>query len=316
MKKGKVSDTILGRSVYKLLGKRGTNKVSRPAYGQDAAHIDCNGENVLVTAASGLWPVYRAANNISAAGGRIVTITDTVLIDEKSREIRLKEIISELDRQCMNVNIPVASGHTAVSPDVVKPVVSVTGIGLTTRTASKAKPGQDIVMTKCIGISGIRYIADKKKGEILKVFSEDVVNKAVGNELDMLIYPEADIFMQQGTAGAMHDVSEGGIFAALWDMAEYSGVGLDIDFRAIPVRQEIIEICELLNINPYILDSMGCLLMTCENGCDIVNVMQENGIRAAVIGKVTAGNDRIIHNVEEDRYLGLPEQDEIYRFID
>ena len=316
MKKGKVSDTILGRSVYKLLGKRGTNKVSRPAYGQDAAHIDCNGENVLVTAASGLWPVYRAANNISAAGGRIVTITDTVLIDEKSREIRLKEIISELDRQCMNVNIPVASGHTAVSPDVVKPVVSVTGIGLTTCTASKAKPGQDIVMTKCIGISGIRYIADKKKGEILKVFSEDVVNKAVGNELDMLIYPEADIFMQQGTAGAMHDVSEGGIFAALWDMAEYSGVGLDIDFRAIPVRQEIIEICELLNINPYILDSMGCLLMTCENGCDIVNVMQENGIRAAVIGKVTAGNDRIIHNVEEDRYLGLPEQDEIYRFID
>lgn len=316
MKKGKVSDTILGRSVYKLLGKRGTTKVSRPAYGQDAAHIDCNGENVLVSAASGLWPVYRAANNISAAGGRIVTVTDTVLIDEKSREIRLKEIISELDRQCMNVNIPVASGHTTVSPDVLKPVVSVTGIGLARHTACKAKPGQDIVMTKCIGISGIRYIADKKRDEVLKVFSEDVVNKAVGNELDMLVYPEADIFMQQGIAGAMHDVSEGGIFAALWDMAEYSGVGLDIDFRAIPVRQEIIEICELFNINPYILDSMGCLLMTCENGCDIVNIMQENGISAAVIGKVTAGNDRIIHNVEEDRYLGLPEQDEIYRFID
>ena len=43
--------------------------------------------------------------------------------------------------------------------------------------------------------------------------------------------------------------------------------------------------------------------------------MKQNGIEAAVIGKITDGNNRIIHNTEEDRYLGLPEQDEIYRFI-
>ena len=88
-----------------------------------------------------------------------------------------------------------------------------------------------------------------------------------------------------------------------------------MDIRSISVRQEIIEICELLNVNPYELESMGCLLMTCENGCDIVNTMKQNGIEAAVIGKITDGNNRIIHNTEEDRYLGLPEQDEIYRFI-
>ena len=113
----------------------------------------------------------------------------------------------------------------------------------------------------------------------------------------------------------MHDVSEGGIFGALWDMSEYGHTGLDVDIRSISVRQEIIEICELLNVNPYELESMGCLLMTCENGCDIVNTMKQNGIEAAVIGKITDGNNRIIHNTEEDRYLGLPEQDEIYRFI-
>ena len=55
--------------------------------------------------------------------------------------------------------------------------------------------------------------------------------------------------------------------------------------------------------------------MTCENGCDIVTIMQEHGIDASVIGKVTEGRNRIIHNMEEDRFLGLPEQDEIYRFI-
>ena len=141
------------------------------------------------------------------------------------------------------------------------------------------------------------------------------MNKAFAADEELIIAKEAQIFIKQNIDGAMHDASEGGIFAALWDMAEYSGTGLDIDLRHISVKQEIIEICELFNINPYILDSMGCLLMTCENGCDIVNIMKQNGIETAVIGKITDGNNRIIHNTEEDRYLGLPEQDEIYRFI-
>ena len=197
----------------------------------------------------------------------------------------------------------------------VSDVVSVTAIGHKLRTHQKAVAGQDIVMTKHIGMSGIRTVISHKRDEILNVLPEDVINKAFAADEELIIAKEAQIFIKQNIDGAMHDASEGGIFAALWDMAEYSGTGLDIDLRHISVKQEIIEICELFNINPYILDSMGCLLMTCENGCDIVNIMKQNGIEAAVIGKITDGNNRIIHNTEEDRYLGLPEQDEIYRFI-
>lgn len=315
MKTGKVSDTILGRSVFKLIGRRGNSGIEKPAYGQDAARIDNRDKSSLVATESGEWPVYRAANNISAAGGMIDGVTCSIIMDEKSREIRLKEIVKELDGQCCMLGIPVIGGHTTVSPSVIHPVVSVTGIGHENRRAVKAKPGQDIVMTKCIGLSGIRQIARVREEEILKVFSEDVLHRAVGKEEELLVKAEADLFISHCADGAMHDASEGGVFAALWDLAEYSGTGLFIDFRQIPVRQEIIEICELFNINPYILDSMGCLLMTCENGCDIVNIMQEHGIDASVIGKVTEGRNRIIHNMEEDRFLGLPEQDEIYRFI-
>ena len=313
MKKGKISDTILGRSVFKLLGKRG-NTV-KPASGQDAAHIDSQGNDVLASAATGEWAVYRAVNNISAAGGVTDCIIDTIVMDEKSREIRLKEIIKELDRQCCVAGIGIAGGHTTVSDKVNSPVVSVTAVGHQESARHKAVAGQDIVVTKHIGMSGIRTIIDSKRKEILDIYPEDIINKALDDESQMLVAKEADFFMKESAVGAMHDVSEGGIFAALWDMAEYSGVGLEVDLRQIPVKQEIIEICELFNVNPYILDSMGCLLMTCENGCDIINMLHQNGIEAAVIGKVTSGNDRIIHNSEEDRFLGLPEQDEIYRFI-
>ena len=313
MKRGKISDTILGRSVFKLLGKRG-NTV-KPAYGPDAAHINMQGKPVLAAVSTGELAVYRAVNNISAACGVADCIMDTVIIDEKSREIRLKEIIKELDRQCCIAGVGIAGGHTTVSDKVNSTVVSVMAIGHQERVQNKAVAGQDIVVTKHIGMSGIRTVIDCKRDEILKVYSEDIINKALGDETELLVSKEAEIFMQESAYGAMHDVSEGGIFAALWDMAEYSGVGIEVDLRQIPVKQEIIEICELFNVNPYILDSMGCLLMTCENGCDIINMLHQNGIEAAVIGKITDGNNRIIHNTEEDRYLGLPEQDEIYRFI-
>ena len=270
MKRGKVSDTILDRSVFKLLGRRGNT--SKPAYGQDAAHIHSQGWDTLAAAATGSLAVYRAVNNISAAGGAADCIMNTIIIDEKSREIRLKEIIKELDRQCQVVGVGIAGGHTTVCPNVNSLVVSVTAIGHKLRTHQKAVAGQDIVMTKHIGMSGIRTVISHKRDEILNVLPEDVINKAFAADEELIIAKEAQIFIKQNIDGAMHDASEGGIFAALWDMAEYSGTGLDIDLRHISVKQEIIEICELFNINPYILDSMGCLLMTCENGCDIVNI--------------------------------------------
>ena len=96
MKRGKVSDTILDRSVFKLLGRRGNT--SKPAYGQDAAHIHSQGWDTLAAAATGSLAVYRAVNNISAAGGAADCIMNTIIIDEKSREIRLKEIIKELGK--------------------------------------------------------------------------------------------------------------------------------------------------------------------------------------------------------------------------
>ena len=254
---------------------------------------------MLASVATGDWAVYRAVNNINAAGGVADCIMDTVMIDEKSREIRLKEIIKELDRQCCVAGVGIAGGHTTVTDKVNSPVLSVTAIGHQERMQHKAEAGQDIVVTKHIGMSGIRTLTDCKRDEILKVYPEDIIDKALDDESQLLVAKEAELFMKESKVGAMHDVSEGGIFGALWDMAEYSGVGLEVDLRQIPVKQEI----------------MGCLLTTCENGCDIINMLHQNGIEAAVIGKVTSGNDRIIHNSEEDRFLGLPEQDEIYRFI-
>lgn len=101
----------------------------------------------------------------------------------------------------------------------------------------------------------------------------------------------------------------------LWEMAEASGVGLEIDLKKIPVRQETIEVCEFFGINPYQLISSGCMLMAAEDGNLLVRELEKAGIPATIIGKATAGNDRVLLNEEERRFLEPPKADELYKAI-
>ena len=98
-------------------------------------------------------------------------------------------------------------------------------------------------------------------------------------------------------------------------MAEASGVGLEIDLKKIPLRQETVEVCEFFHINPYELISSGCMLMAAADGNELIRRLKENGIEATVIGKATAGNDRVLMNEDERRFLEPPKTDELYKVI-
>ena len=56
-------------------------------------------------------------------------------------------------------------------------------------------------------------------------------------------------------------------------------------------------------------------IMTAEDGNSLVLALQEQGIPAVVVGKITDSNDRLIFNGEEKRFLDKPAADEIYKFI-
>ncbi len=348
MRTGKVSDTILSRSVLKPVNIVRGKLVKRLDIGQDAGEVliqqapvlynnetDDNGDypdgcksvikhekidigecgqlSLLTSTACGYMPLIKAVNNIYAAGGIPVGVSDCIIMDEKSREIRLRETISELTRQAAITGVSITGGHTTVSKDVLSPVVTVTATGIKKYEHMQPESGESIIMTGYIGMSGIRQLIDKNTDKVHAMYSEDYISKAYGCEEELYIGNIANILRKNNINCYMHDVSEGGIFAALWDMCEYGHTGLDVDIRSIPVKQEIIEICELLNINPYELESMGCLLMTSDSDCDIINILNSCNIEAHVIGRVTKGSKRILHNREEDRFLDLPKQDELYR---
>ncbi len=319
MNPGKISNSILNRSVLKLI-KSKNKRVQKPAVGIDCGIIDLeeNDKRILCSESCGIFPVYRASNNIYSCGGMPLAIHVSVIMPRNFNEYNLKEEIRALNEQCGELNMQISGGHTQINDMIKAPIVTVTGIGVSQQekpiTAKNMKAGQYIVMSKWIGIGGIRAIIDNKRDEILQRYVEDVVDKAYGNISDMSVKTEA-IKALECNVTAMHDVAEGGIFGALWDMAEAANTGLDIDFRKIPVKQEIIEICEMFDVNPYKLESSGALLMATDDGDMLVKELAKVGIPATVIGRATDNNDRILNNQDEIRYLDTPQRDEVYRFL-
>ena len=52
----------------------------------------------------------------------------------------------------------------------------------------------------------------------------------------------------------MHAVSEGGLFSGLWEVASCVDKGIQVDINKIPIWQQVIEIAEFMDINPYLLE--------------------------------------------------------------
>lgn len=110
-------------------------------------------------------------------------------------------------------------------------------------------------------------------------------------------------------------VGEGGIYAALWTLSGGHEQGIGVDLRLIPFKQQTIEVCERLGLNPYGLMSDNCLLLVAENGNQTVRLLSEQGIPAAVIGSVTPGVKREIYHQDSIGYMERPRRDELWRVL-
>ncbi len=88
---------------------------------------------------------------------------------------------------------------------------------------------------------------------------------------------------------------------------------MEVDLRKIPVRQETIEICEYFDINPYNVLSGGSFLIAARDGAALAEELSHQDIPTAVIGRMTKGNDRILWNAGNKRFLDRPQRDEMYK---
>lgn len=266
----------------------------------------------------GRYAVPMALNNVAVAGAEPLGVLLALLLPEETEEAELAGLMEQVQEICNALHVDILGGHTEVTPVVREPVMTVTGVGH--RDAAQAKrlsgvaAGQDIVVSKWIGLEGTARLAKCHREKLSKRFPMRMIEDAADYDRYLSIIPEAATAVKSGVCG-MHDVSRGGIFAALWEMASGAGVGLNVHLKKLPVRQETIEICEYFELNPYELLSGGCLLMTAWDGEKLVMDLAGAKIPAVVVGKITDSHDRVLYHGEEKRFLDMPKTDQMYHIF-
>jgi hydrogenase expression/formation protein HypE len=327
MKIGKVPENVLKRSVINQICTKREEVLLGAGVGEDCAALQLEPDEVMVLSTDpitgtvndiGKLAINITVNDIASAGAQPIGVMLTILLPDGTEEAQLKQMMQQMQEECRISNIQIIGGHTEVTGAVNQPIISVTGVGKVKKgqlvETRGAKVGDDIVVSKWIGLEGTSIIANQKQKELKERFSIDFIEKAKAFDQYLSVLPESRIAVAHGVS-AMHDVTEGGIFGALWEMAEASDIGLEIFLKKIPVKQETIEICEFFGINPYELISSGCMLIAAKDGTGLVHELEKAGIYAVLIGKATKGKDRLLFNEEEKRFLEPPKADELYKVI-
>ena len=165
-----------------------------------------------------------------------------------------------------------------------------------------AIPGDEIVLSKWTGLKGTAEIAGKRTREIGDYFSPYFLETVLGFKQYFSVETEERIAREYG-ASYIKETGECGIYGALWEMAESSGVGITVYLRDIPIRQETVEIANLLDFDPYLLLSGGSLLFTVKSSYGLIRALKDEGINAQVIGTVNDSNDRVVINNGIRRFL-------------
>ena len=323
MRPGKLSESVLKRSVLKQIKTKRDEVIRGAAVGEDCAFFSFDREEgCLLTTAPVIVDEFEdigfgltaIVNNVAAAGGEPVGIIVSAILPDKILESVVQRLSGEMERACKSMNLQIAGGNTMITKGVNKPVLNITVVGKKEQILHEEfhqyKAGLDLIMTKWAGVAGTSILAGKEQEKLENRLPSYIVENGKNLKHDISVLPESRVAMSVGVQG-MHDISRGGVFSALWELAERGNIGIEVDLKKIPMRQETIEICEVLGVNPYELYGAGSLLMVSDKGNEIIHELEKLDIPATIIGKTTEENGKVLLNGEEVRFLDRPKNDSI-----
>ncbi|MFP4021868.1 MAG: AIR synthase family protein [Halanaerobium sp.] len=324
---GKLSGDKLKKTILDKIEHFRSDVIVPAGPGEDSAVIDL-GDYLLVVSSdpitgaeknAGYLAVNVACNDIAAAGAEPFGIQVVLLLppslNEKNSEKLMKDIVST----AREMEIEVLGGHTEITDLVKKPIITITALGKAKKneltSSSAAEAGDIIYISKGMGIEGSYILAsDYREHLIKKGVSLETLDK-VSEYLNLLsVIPESRIARKNGVK-AMHDVTEGGVYGAVAEMASASGLGYIIEKDGFKIKREIAEICGKLNLDPAALISSGAMLMAAAPNNKLKEIFKENGIELIKVGRLIENGYYIEENGKQKAFKA-PEKDELWKFIE
>ena len=270
----------------------------------DQAVVSMNGARVAFTTDSfvvkplffrggdiGSLAVHGTVNDLAMGGATPLFLSVAFIIEEGFSMETLRRIVASLGQAAKACGVQVVTGDTKVvdrgSGDGV--FINTTGLGLVPEgvslSAGEARPGDAVILSGSIGEHGIAILAEREGLE----FDSPVASDSA--PLHRLV---ASMLWTARGIRCLRDPTRGGVSSSLNEIAAQSSVGMLLEEKAIPIREEVRGACEMLGLDPLYVANEGKLLAIVDpSAADrLVAEMRKHplGAEARRIGTVTKEN--------------------------
>ena len=316
-----------------------------PGIGLDCAVLDF-GSFLLVlksdpitfaTDEIGWYAVQINANDIATTGAIPRWMLATLLLPgNQTTPEQVEKIATQLYKACQEIEVALIGGHTEITYNLDRPILAGTMIGEVDRqeliTPRGASSGDRLLLTKEVPIEATaifgREFSDRlllseinqQPGKYLSQFELEQA-RAYLHEPGISVLRDAQIARKTGPVHAMHDPTEGGLYTALWELAQASGHDLWVDTDRVPVSPLSARICQLLDVDPLAAIASGALLLAVppQTAPKICTALVAQGIPCTEIGEIL---DESVHPTAYQQtkhgrqILPHPNRDEIARLYE
>ncbi|MDH5384961.1 MAG: AIR synthase family protein [Candidatus Aminicenantes bacterium] len=328
---GKIDFNTFTKFLLQRLGHKDKSVIVPPLTGVDAGIVDIGNDKVLVIAEDpiftipklplemfGWYTVHIGASDVAVMGVKPRYMTYTLLMPPETSDRDFRIIVDSIHRTATELEIAIVGGHTGYYPGFAAPTIGgITVFAISEKnsyvTPAGAQPGDDVILTKGPAIETAAILSVVREKELLKDYPSDLVEKAKSLSKQMTVVKDALTAMEAGGVTAMHDATEGGVLGGLFEIANASSVGMEIDESLFVYPDEVRVVCETFGIDPVAAIAEGSLLITVRRDYSkkVLQQLKDEGINASIIGEVTV--DPLKRNLKRvdgtSVPLSIPEQD-------
>ncbi|MDY2987330.1 MAG: AIR synthase related protein [Peptoniphilus sp.] len=325
MKIGKLTDDELKEHIFKHISNCREEVLKKSDIGIDTAVVDLKDDLVVLSidpitgtnCGIGKLSVNISCNDVVTEGATPIGILLSVLAPPSCELKDLEEVMIEASNECKKINIDIIGGHTEITDAVNKIIVTSVVVGKLNRNSvlnkKLVKNGDIVCVSKYIAMEGTYIVTNEKKGLLNLTETEIKEIDEMGESIS--IVKEA-MLAKENNVKFMHDITEGGVYGALWESSEFLKKKFIIEKERIPLKKVSKKICSELSLDPYRLISSGSLIMVFGEK-DFENFKTKCGyenIKVTNIGYVTDGSGvEIISKV--NKLIENTTVDELYKIF-
>lgn len=293
-----------------------------PRPGEDACVIE-TAEGVLVVATDpitmtgvgvGAHAVLINANDVAVCGVRPRYFLASILFPEGTTESDVRALFRGMRSALDEVGAVLVGGHTEVTPSVIQPVITGQMLGTAPPGGfvgtGGASPGEVLVQVGPAPIEGGAILAESGAERVSPALAERARNALADPGICVV---EPALLASELGAKAMHDPTEGGLSAGLWELAEASGLRIALSEQEVLWFEPGCALCRAFGADPWGTLASGTLLAVfpAPAAASALAALRARGFEAREIARLEPGSGVVAGGKALTRY----ERDELSRVL-